>query len=170
MDIVSKFTIASEEGLHNLAMLKEAQIRGMYSGSVEADDLEKYINQQLDEKNAVNDLNNLSTQMVTVFAENKPVGYAIMKHSVNRPDALVDQKAINYNAFYVMPEYDHTEIKQSLWNKCLSVTNKYDAIWIEVYQNDPIIPFLESCGFQMHAQSKIEPFGKDSHILIRTRI
>ncbi|MFC7523092.1 hypothetical protein ACFQRK_04015 [Parapedobacter sp. GCM10030251] len=169
MDIVSKFTIASDEGLHNLFVLKEAQIRGMYKDSVKKEQLDKYMKQQLDEKEAINDLNNLSTQMATVYINNTPAGYAIMRQSVSRPEVLTNQKVINYSVFYIMPEHDHDETRNSLWNKCLSVTQRYDAIWIELLQTDPLIPFLESCGFKIQEQSQMKPFDKDSYILIRRR-
>jgi len=169
MDIVSKFTIASEDGIRNLFMLKETQIREMYKGSVEEAALNAYIKQQLDERATINDLNNLSTQMMTVFLKDVPVGYVIIRQSVN-PKILAEQKVIHYSSFYIMSEYNNTETRTSLWNKCLSVTRKYDAMWIEVLQTDPLIPFLESCGFMVHEQSEMKPFGKASHIMIRPKI
>jgi len=170
MDIVSKFTLASEEGLHNLFLLKKDQLLNMYRGSVQQDVLNEYIEVQLNKKDALRDLNNMSSQMITVFAEDVPVGYVIMKQSLSRPKVLTEQKAINYASFYIMHEHDNAETRASLWNKCLSVTHNYDAMWIEVLQTAPLIPFLESCGFQRHEQSEMKPFDKASYILIRPKM
>lgn len=170
MDIVSKFTIASDEGLYNLFLLKETQIREMYNSSVPEEQLEEYIEQQLSEKDAVNDLNNLSTQMVTVFIEGVPVGYAIMRQSLSEIEILASQKAIHYGSFYIIAEYNNAETRASLWNKCLSVTRSYDIIWIELLQSDPLISFLADCGFKIQEESEMKPFNKPSYILIRPKV
>jgi len=166
MDIVSKFTVASEEGLHNLFLLKEKQIRTLYRETIEEDALNAYIKQALDQKVIIDDLNNLSTQMITVFLQNAPVGYAIIRQSKNKPKELQDLKAIQLDCFYSLPE-NGTAITDALWHKCLSGSQFYDAIWIEMLQNDPLIPYMQSCGFKRHSSSVMEPFGQASYVFIR---
>lgn len=78
MDIISKFTIATEEGLRQLFSLRKAQFNQWYSNTVDADALNLYISTQLDLKEATLELNNLSTQMLSVFVKEEAVGYVII--------------------------------------------------------------------------------------------
>jgi len=166
MSIVSKFTVASDEGLHNLFVLKEKQIRALYTEKTTENVLNEYIKQALDQKVIIDDLNNLSTQMITAFTQDKPVGYVIIKQSKNKPVVLQDQKAIQIDSFYSMPEYG-TDVSDSLWKKCLSASQFYDVIWIEILQTDPLIPFIQSCGFKMLESSIMKPFDLPSYVFIR---
>ncbi|AJH14405.1 hypothetical protein [Myroides profundi] len=166
MDIISKFTIGTEEGLGILFQLREAQIREMYADTVEVERLNQYITQQLNHKEAVLELNNLSTQMLTVFNQEVPAGFVMIKQ-VMQPEVLKDKKVINLESFYINSEYNEVGVRESLWQKTLSLTRNYDAIWIEVLQDNPLIPFLKEWGFEINQESVIQPFSKPSYILIR---
>ncbi len=166
MNIVSKFTVGSEDGIGQLFFLREAQIREMYANVTPPSGLLIYIKAELNYESAINELNDLSTQMIIVSVDNEPVGFAIFKHSPNFPDILLGKKALHYSSFFILPEHDLPEVCSSLWQKCLSVTKSYDAHWIEVLENDPLIPFLESCGFIKHTQSLMPPFDQRSFIMI----
>lgn len=168
MDIISKFTIATEEGLRQLFSLRKVQFNQWYSNTVDADALKQYISTQLDSKEATLELNNLSTQMLSVFVKEEAVGYVIIQQ-VPSPDSLKELKVINYAPFYIIPAHNKAEVRESLWNKCLSLTRNYDAIWIEVLQDDVKIPFLEQCGFKIEEQRFMPPFGKPSYIMIRKK-
>ncbi|TXJ29111.1 MAG: hypothetical protein E6Q24_05400 [Chitinophagaceae bacterium] len=167
MDIVSKFTVASEQGINDLFFLKEAKYKGMYRGIVQADKLDHYISQQLDYVNAVNELNALGNQMIILYVRNEPAGFAIIKKTGTYPDVLRGKRILNYSFFYIHPGYDDPETRASLWQKCLSVSKMQDAVWVELLQNDPLVPFLESCGFIIHERAAIAPFDQPSYILIR---
>jgi hypothetical protein len=104
--------------------------------------------------------------MITVFDDDKPVGYVIIKSSFNQPAILGDKKAVQISAFFILAEYNNLDTRHSLWQKCLSVTRSYNH-WIEVLQNDPLIPFLESCDFKIYEQLKMSPFELPSYIMIR---
>lgn len=166
MDIISKFTIASEEGLSYLFDLRKAQYNQMYQHSISQEALNNYIATQLDHKEAILELNDLSTQMLSVFVKNQPVGYVLIKQTPS-PGVLENLKVINYASFFIRPEYHQAEIMESLWNKSFSLTRNYDAIWIEVLQDDPLISSLEQWGFKIEEQSLMAPFGKASYIMIR---
>jgi len=60
---------------------------------------------------------------------------------------LRGKRILNYSFFYIHPGYDDPETRASLWQKCLSVSKMQDAVWVELLQNDPLVPFLESCGY-----------------------
>ncbi|WP_267740751.1 hypothetical protein [Myroides injenensis] len=166
MDIISKFTIASEEGLNYLFDLRSAQYTQMYQQTIAADALNNYIATQLNPKEAILELNDLSTQMLSVFVKDQPVGYVLIKQTPS-PKVLEDLTVINYASFFIRPEYYLPEVKESLCNKSLSLTRNYDAIWIEVLQDDPLISSLEEWGFKIEEQSLMAPFGKASFIMIR---
>ncbi|KUF38204.1 hypothetical protein HX017_17190 [Myroides marinus] len=168
MDIISKFTIASEEGLRHLFSLRKTQYTQQYQETVNADNLTNYITTQLDAKEAILELNNLSTQMLSVFVKEEPVGYVLIKQTPS-PEILKDLKVINYAPFYISADHNNAEVRDSLWNKSLSLVRNYDAIWTEVLQSDPLIPSLEQWGFKVEEQSMMAPFGKPSYIMIRRK-
>lgn len=168
MDIISKFTIGSEEGLRHLFSLRKTQYTELYQNKVEQDKLNAYITLQLDAKEAILELNNLSTQMLSVFVKEEPVGYVLIKQAPS-PEVLKDLKVINYAPFYINKNYNNAEVRESLWNKSMSLVRSYDAIWIEVLQDDPLIPSLEEWGFKIEEESVMEPFNKPSYIMIRRK-
>ncbi|HEX2846942.1 MAG TPA: hypothetical protein VHN59_10370 [Chitinophagaceae bacterium] len=167
MDIVSKFTVASEQGINDLFFLKEAKYKEMYKEVIDADILDHYINEQLDHVNAVNELNSLGNQMIILYVKNEPAGFAIVKKTSTYPEVLRGKRILNYSFFYIHPRYDNSETRASLWQKCLSVSKMQDAVWIELLQNDPLVPFFERCGFIIQEKAVMVPFNQASYFLIR---
>ena len=168
MDIEVKFTIGSEEGIGQLFFLQNAQIRGQYEDVTDSGQLDLYIKEKLNHRNVINDLNDLSTQLLVLFVESKPAGYTIIRNSFERPEVLEGKRVINYSSFYILPEYNNPETRQALWKKCVSITRTFDeAYWIETLQSDPLVPFFEECGFAIHEQSVMKPFDQPSVVLIK---
>ena len=165
MEITTKFTIASEEGIKNLFFLRNTRISAMYAGSVEEAKLKEYREKLSNHREAVNELNNLTTQMITVFVKDVPAGYALLKQST-APEALKGKKASHLDAFYILPEYDGESVRDALWKKCRSVTRMSDALWIEMLQTDLLLPYLQSCGFTISDSAEMKPFAKASYILV----
>lgn len=165
MSIISKFTIATEEGLRILFQLREAQIKGMYASKVEETQVNKYLTQQLDHKETILELNDLSTQMLTVYQADIPAGYVMIKQ-VDQP-ALADKKVINLASFYLLPNHNEEEVRASLWNKTLSLTRQYDAIWLEVLQDDPLLPHFKTWGFEIFKEIQLAPFEQPAYLLVR---
>ncbi|MGQ8869534.1 hypothetical protein [Myroides sp. TSA_177.3] len=166
MSIISKFTIATEEGLAVLFQLREAQIRNLYTSSTDTASLNQYIAQQLDHKETILELNDLSTQMLTVYNKEIPAGYVMIKQ-VDQPAVLADKKVINLASFYIEPNQNQEEVRASLWNKTLSLTRQYDAIWLEVLQHDPLLPYYKAWGFEISEEKVMQPFEQPSYLLIR---
>lgn len=166
MSIISKFTIATEEGLAVLFQLREAQIRNLYTSSTDTASLNQYITQQLDHKETILELNDLSTQMLTVYNKEIPAGYVMIKQ-VDQPAVLADKKVINLASFYIEPNQNQEEVSASLWNKTLSLTRQYDAIWLEVLQHDPLLPYFKAWGFEISEEKVMQPFEQPSYLLIR---
>ncbi|MDM1406750.1 hypothetical protein [Myroides sp. DF42-4-2] len=165
MSILSKFTIATEEGLRILFQFREAQLRGMYASKVEEDQFNQYLRQQLDHKETILELNDLSTQMLTVYKDEIPAGYAMIKQ-VDQP-ALAENKVINLTSFYLLPDFDQEEVRASLWSKTLSLTRQYDAIWMEVLQDNPLLPHYKAWGFEVVSQLQLPPFDQPAYLLVR---
>lgn len=166
MSIISKFTIATEEGLAVLFQLREAQIRNLYTSTTDTASLNQYISQQLDHKETILELNDLSTQMLTVYNKEVPAGYVMIK-PVDQPAILADKKVINLASFYIEPNQNQEEVRASLWNKTLSLTRQYDAIWLEVLQHDPLLPYFKAWGFEISEEKVMQPFEQPSYLLIR---
>lgn len=166
MNIISKFTVGSEQGIDQLFDLKRTELKQMYGNIIEPLQLDTYIESQLDRRNAINELNDLNTQMIIVFVDNEPAGYAVMKSTFHQPKILSEKKAVQISSFFILQEYDTPETRQSLWQKCLSVTRSYHH-WIEVLQTNPLITFLESCEFKIDEQLRMEPFDIPSYSMIR---
>lgn len=167
MSIISKFTVGSEEGIDLLFDLKRLQFKQICDGVIEPEEIDQLIDKKLDRRDAINELNDLSSQMVIVFENDKPLGYAIVKSSYEQPEILEDKKAV-YLTFYIAAEYISQEVYDSLWQKCLSITRSY-AHWIELSQNDPLIPFFERSQFKICGQSHLKQFDIPSHIMVRNQ-
>lgn len=166
MSIITKFTIATEEGRAILFQLKEAQIREKYASKVEATTLAYYLAQQLDHKEAILELNDLSTQLLTVYHDEIPAGYSMIKQ-VDQPAMLADKKVIHLASFYVLPHHNEEDVRTSLWKKVLSLTRQYDAIWLEVLQDDSLLPYFQAWGFEISEKRTMQPFEQASYLLIR---
>jgi predicted acetyltransferase len=169
MNIISKFAVGSDESIDQLFSLREYQLKDTYENLLESQELKNYIKEQLDHKTTINELNDLSTQLIMTFVENKPVGYIILKNSYYQPKVLADKKAIQIISFFILSEYDNIETRQSLWQKCFSVTRSYNH-WIELPKNDPSISFLAKCEFKIIEQCEMKPFNIPSHVMVRSSV
>ena len=166
MNIISKFAVGSDEVIDQLFSLRVHQLKLMYEDQLEVQALENYLQEELDHRTTINELNDLSTQLIMTFIDNKAVGYIILKNSYYQPESLADKKAIQIKSFFILSEYDTIETRQSLWQKCFSVTRSYSH-WIELPHKDPSLSFLEECEFKIVEQSTMKPFDFPSHIMVR---
>lgn len=167
MNIISKFTVGSEKGIDIFLALKKTHLTEMHNAFVDPVKLKSYIENDLDRRTVINDLNDLSTQLIVVFDvdDDKALGYAVIRNNFNQPAVLENKRAVNLS-FFILPEYNIPEVHQSLWQKCFSVTKNYSH-WIELPANDPLIPFFESLKFKIAEESKLEPFDIDFQIMVR---
>lgn len=168
-NIISKFAVGSDESVDQLFSLREQQLKDTYENLVELQELKKYIKEELDDRIVINDLNDISTQLIITFIENKPVGYIVMKNCYYQPKILADKKAIHIVSFFILSTYDNAETRKSLWQKCLSVTKSYSH-WIELPQDDRSVAFLEKCDFKIIEQCEMKPFNIPSHIMVRLHV
>ncbi|QTE60499.1 hypothetical protein [Mucilaginibacter rubeus] len=50
--------------------------------------------------------------------------------------------------FNVLKEFSDDAVIKSLFEKCLSLTARQQAIWINEYEFDPFLAFFENYGFK----------------------
>ncbi len=70
----------------------------MYGGDIGEEQLKQYKEKLADHKETVSELNNLTTQMITVFVNDAPAGYALLKQSA-APEELKGQKTLRLDSF-----------------------------------------------------------------------
>lgn len=147
MNIITKFTVASDEGINTLTTLTKDLAKEKLSSILDQKMLEAYINKHFNTKQLVAELNDLSNQWLVVYADNHPAGYAKITSYGKKPQSLENKRAIRIADFAVLKKYSAIEIKKTLFEKCLSVCKHLEGVWINEYLSSPFIEFFESNGF-----------------------
>ncbi|UTX49836.1 hypothetical protein [Chryseobacterium sp. MA9] len=164
MDIISKFTVGSEEGISDLITIIDSSVYTLHKDFVSEEDIKKYIHNEIDPRKMINDLNDLSNQLIMTYADQKPVGYSIIKSGSLHPGISEGKRATEIS-FVILSAFDSPETRQSLWKKCRSAVSFTDIIWINMLDHDPLLAFLKESGFISVSGSKADPFQLPSHIL-----
>ncbi|WP_286857370.1 MULTISPECIES: N-acetyltransferase [Sphingobacterium] len=147
MNIITRFTVASDEGIDVLLFLTKKLAEEKFLGLLEPDILATYIAQDFNKKTLVTELNSMSSQWLVVYADRKPVGYARVTSKGKKPVLLENKRAIRIADFAILKEYSAIEIKKALFEKCLSICKHLDGVWINEYFSNPCIDFFENHGF-----------------------
>jgi hypothetical protein len=163
MDITSKFTIGSDQGVEDLLAIEKSAIKSMYSGKFREEDIRKYID-SLDPRQIINELNNLSNQLIITYADDQPVGYSIIR-SGSTHRKFSSEKRMTELKFIILHEHDSPEIRESLWKKTKSAILFTDIIWTNILENEPAIDFLKGLGFTVAENVQIDPFALPSYLL-----
>ncbi|MCT2564069.1 hypothetical protein [Chryseobacterium herbae] len=164
MNIISKFTVGSEEGISDLITIIDSSVYALHKGLIPEEDIKKYIKTDIDPRKMINDLNDLSNQLIITYADDKPVGYSIIRSGLSHP-ALPEDKKATEMSFVILLEFDSPEIRESLWKKSRSAASFTDMIWMNMMTNDPLLPFLKESGFAVVEDSVAGPFKLPSQIL-----
>jgi hypothetical protein len=166
--IITKFTIATEQGINTLLFLTKAIAIEKFSGLLHAQELQNYITENFSDQTLMVEVNSMSNQWLVVYADDEPAGYARITSKGGRPQILDHKRAIRIADFGLLKRYDNPEIKQSLFAKCLSVCKSYEAIWINEYLKNPFMDFFESEGFAGHdSAGKLDELPLPSVYLIK---
>lgn len=167
MYIISKFTVGSEKGIDIFLSLKQAHLNETYNGLADPIKVKSYIENELHRRTAINNLNDLSTQLIVAFDidHDRALGYTIIRSNFQQPAILEGKRAVSLS-FFILPEYNTQQVRQSLWQKCLSVT-KNVSHYIELPVDHPLITFFESLEFKVAEKSKLQPFDIVSQIMVR---
>lgn len=164
MNIISKFTVGSEEGISDLITIIDSSVYSLHRELVPEEEVKKYIENDIDPRKMINDLNDLSTQLIITYLDGKPVGYSILKSGTGH-SSLPEGKKATEISFVILPEFDSAEVRESLWKKSRSAASFTDIIWINMMVHDPLAAFLKDSGFTVAADADAGPFKLPSHIL-----
>ncbi|REC79902.1 hypothetical protein DRF60_02650 [Chryseobacterium elymi] len=164
MNIISKFTVGSEEGISDLITIIDSSVYALHKGLVAEEDIKKYIANDIDPRKMINDLNDLSNQLIIMYADDQPAGYSILKSGSGHPELPEGKKATEI-CFVILSEFDSPETRQSLWKKCRSAASFTDMIWLNMMAHDPLLEFLKESGFTIVADATAGPFQLPSHLL-----
>jgi hypothetical protein len=164
MEIISKFTVGSDQGIDNLFAVMRPYIRNKYKELISSEKIEEYLNEHVEYKKMIHNLNDLSTQLIMVFADNEPVGYCLFKSGSSYPDSPEGKRMTEIIDFAILPEYNQPEVRQSLWNKSRSAITFTDSVWIKIDENDPIVSFFKDKGFTIKESTVLRAFSLPGHI------
>jgi hypothetical protein len=147
MNIITKFTVATEQGIEALSMLTKTLALEKFASLVEPAELDHYIDDNFNSKTLVNEINSMSNQWLVVYANDRPMGYARITSKGQKPDSLEGKRAIRIADFGVCQHAAQEQMETSLMNKCLAVCNTYDVIWINEPLKSSLIGLFEQNGF-----------------------
>ncbi|MFA4868580.1 MAG: N-acetyltransferase [Pedobacter sp.] len=145
--IITKFTIATEQGLNILLMLTREIAKEKFSNLLEVQVLDKYIADNFNEKSLIVEVNSMSNQWLVVYADDEPAGYVRITSKGKRPVRLEQKRSMRIADFGILNKYSDPMIMQSLFEKCMTVCRSYEALWINEYMENPLLDFLERKDF-----------------------
>lgn len=147
VEIVTKFTIATEEGIDALLYLTQSIAREKFLPLLPWEEVENYLSENYSEKALMVEVNSMSNQWLVVYADKKPAGFARITSKGKRPETVVQKRVIRLADLGVLQDFNDPAILKSLLDKCLSVCQSYEAVWITEYEKNPYLSFFESAGF-----------------------
>lgn len=147
MNIVSKFTLATDESTNMLLKLIIELASEKYGAVLEPQQLNGFIEKYYNPQYFISEMNSMSNQWLVVYVDNQAVGYARVTSRGKVPPAISGMRAVRIGDFSILEKYKEPRIKESLFEKCISVCRSVDAIWINEYIDNPVIEFFESKGF-----------------------
>ncbi|MEY8760663.1 hypothetical protein [Chryseobacterium tongliaoense] len=163
MDIISKFTIGSDEGVADLLTIKTTAINNLYKEKVPDEEIKNYIG-SLDSRKMINELNDLSNQLIITYLNEQPIAYSILKSGSVYP-GYSEEKRITELNFVILQEFDTQEVRQSLWKKTRSAISFTDIVWMNIVTHDPLLEFMKESGFSVAEDSTMKPFSLPAYLL-----
>lgn len=168
MEIITKFNIGTGD---MLPALMEEVTREKFSALVSTGTIEKYIDDKFDRKVLMADLNNIANQVLVVYVDNKPAGYAHITAKGQKPEVLGSKRGIRLAEFGLLQQYNEDAVRLSLFEKCMLVTKSYDGVWINEYAESSLISFFESKGFVPQDESfGLEGLPLPAKCLVKLRV
>lgn len=147
MNIVTKFTVVTKQGMEALSMLTKELAKEKYSSFLEKQVLDDYITTHFNEQSLVAAMNSISNQWLVVYVDGEPAGYACITTNGKRPQALEGKRAVCIKDFGVLQKYQSPLVNNSLLDKCLAVCKAYENVWITEFIENPLIGLFEEKGF-----------------------
>lgn len=149
MNIITKFTIATDQGVETLLMLTRQLAIEKYSAIVDPPILDRFIAENFHRKALIDELNSMSNQWLVVYADNTPAGYARITTRGSKPQFLDGKRSVRIADFGILRAFTAPAIKDSLLEKCLAVCRSHEdiQIWVNEHVESPWIEVFESKGF-----------------------
>ncbi|RFM35886.1 N-acetyltransferase [Chitinophaga silvisoli] len=149
MKINTKFTLGSQQGRDILSHLTRELAIEKFSSLVDEQILTDYIHKHFNKATLIAETNDMSNQWLVVYVDDTPAGYACITSKGERPALLAGKRAMCIADFGVLHKYATPAVIDSLFEKCLSVCQGVDGIWITEYAQNPLILYFESKGFTL---------------------
>lgn len=92
MNIIAKFTVATEQSLDILVKLTRQLAIEKFSMLLDPQVMENYITQYFNAKALVVELNSMSNQWLVVYVDDQPVGYAQITSKGQRTSYLEEKE------------------------------------------------------------------------------
>jgi predicted GNAT family N-acyltransferase len=145
--IVTSFCIGTDECKKTLSFISAATAREKYTGKVPPAQLKDYIQKKFSTGALHVDMNSLSNQFLVVYADGEVAGYARVTSKGSRPEIFNGKSIMRIADFAVLKKFEDVQVKKSLFEKCLSVCNLQQIVWISEYDQNPDLEFFASYGF-----------------------
>lgn len=167
MNIITKFTVATKQGMDALLMLTKELATEKYSTLLEQKVIDSYILKNFNEQALLAEVNSISNQWLMVYIDDQPAGYACITSKGKRPQSLEGRRAVRIVDFGVLKKYPAPAVKDALLEKCLTVCKPYESVWITEYVDNPLIELFEKKGFvRQHATGQLDELPLASVCLI----
>lgn len=153
MEIITKFTIATDEGTAMLLELTRELANEKFSSLINHNALNEYIDSNFNRKKLIAEMNAIGNQWLTVYADNNPAGYAKITSCGKRPQPLENKRAVQISDFAILSKYSEEVIINSLIDKCITVNKNLEGIWVNAYLENPYISFFENSGFEKQPET-----------------
>lgn len=146
-EIITKFTVASVQGINALIYLTQTIAREKFLSLLPKEQIENYLSENFSVKTLTDEVNSISNQWLIAYSNENPVGFARITSKGQRPEKIANKRAVRIADFGIIKEFSAPLVRQSLFNSCITVCKSYEAIWINEYLENPFINFFESEGF-----------------------
>lgn len=169
MNITTKFTIATDQGVETLLALTRGLAIEKYASLVEDPVLDRYILDNFNKEALVSEMNSMSNQWLVVYADGAAAGYAQITTRGAKPLALEGKRSVRIADFGILQKFAAPAITDSLLERCLAVCRSHDGvhIWVNEHPESPLIKLLENKGFNRQREaSQLDGLPLPSVILI----
>ncbi|NIG54882.1 N-acetyltransferase [Chitinophaga sp. Cy-1792] len=153
MNITTKFAVVNKQGMDALLMLTKTLAEEKYATLIKPKILAEYISVYYNEQKLISEINNFSNQWLIVYADNEPAGYVRLSSKGQRPPSLESRRAVRVADFGILKKYPEAEVRDALFEKCLSVTRQYSNAWMIEYAGNPLLSIFENKGFVRSPES-----------------
>ena len=156
-----KFVVASPEGVNILQNLATACLQEKYANTLSKKTLLNYIDSRYDTQAIVIEFNDFTNQLLVVYINEEPVGYAIVKQKGTHPKQL-DGLRIGYiEEFALLDKHLTGGAGQLLLEKCLAIFKSFDAV-VSLQTQNSIIEVFKKSGFELSGTQKFVIADKEA--------